>query len=118
MDDLEIHRGDARTITVPLTLDGVAWEIPVGTTIRCTGKLRRDAADAAAVFAKTTADDITAVASTATIVIDPADTDGLAAANVNTTIWCDVQVSGAGFGPWTVAVFRIIVVPDSTRTAP
>lgn len=118
--DLTMTRGDARTMSVPMTLEGVAWEIPVGATVRFTAKRKTSDLDGAAVITKTTGSGITAVADVATITIAPADTDALAAATVNTTLHYDVQVTGAAssFGPWTVASGRLIVEPDVSRAAP
>ena len=118
--DLTMTRGDARTMSVPMTLAGVPWEIPVGATVRFTAKRKTSDADGAAVIAKSTGSGIVAVADVATITIAPADTDALAAARTNETLYYDVQVTGAGssFGPWTVASGRLIVEPDVSRTAP
>lgn len=118
--DLTITRGDARTMSVPMTLNGAAWEIPVGATVRFTVKHQRDDLDSAAVIAKSTGAGIVAVADVATITIAPADTNSLAAKRTTTTLYYDVQVTGAAssFGPWTVATGRLTVVPDVSRTTP
>jgi len=118
MADLTMTRGDARTLDVPITLDGAPWTIPVGATVRFTAKERTTDADGAAKIAKSTGSGITAVDDVATVTIAPADTDALAADGLDATLWYDVQVAGAGFGPWTVARGRLIVQPDVTRATP
>lgn len=118
MADLTMTRGDARVLTVPMTLNGAPWTIPGGATVRFTAKRRTTDADGAAMITKSTGSGITAVGDVATITIAPSDTDALAAARTNETLYYDVQVAGAGFGPWTVATGRLIVKPDVSRTSP
>lgn len=117
MERLSITRGDARELTATLTLDVVDWDIPVGATVRVTGKARRTDADDDAVFTKATGGNgVTVADNIATITLAPADTDGIATGSSPVTLYCDVQVSGPGIGPWTVNKFLLVVEPDVTRT--
>lgn len=117
MADLTMYRGDARTITVDIELEGVAWEVPVGATVRMTAKKSTNNTDAQAVFAKHSGVDggITVDGAVATVELVADDTSELTTVQ---DLQCDVQVAGDDFGPWTVARFVLRVNPDVTITTP
>jgi len=114
-ESLRIHRGDGRTLSVPLTLEGAPWVVPVGAAVRCTAKRNRNDPDSAAVWTKTIGNGVTVAGSTVTVAISPGDTNTL---KRYTVLEVDVQVTPVGGDPITVADFRVQVVQDISRTAP
>lgn len=115
MDQLRMYRGDSREIQLPLSLDGVAWSIPVDATIVVTGKTNLAQEDNEAAFTKTNGDGVSFSTNIVTIQLDPEDTSWITKLTPQ-TLECDVQVSSPTIGPWTVARFQLVVDPDVTRT--
>lgn len=67
-------RGDSRTLTCALTLDGVAYDPPVGSIVLFTVKLNTAEEDVDALFQKTLGYGLLLSGSTATVSIVPNDT--------------------------------------------
>lgn len=116
--DEALRRGDDRTLRVTLTLDGDAWEPPVGTVLRFTARTTlvdtHDLTDdSTAVFTKTTeaSGGITIDGNVAEITIAAVDTNGLPR---DVELYCDVQATVNGERR-TLAAFVLPVVRDVTR---
>lgn len=110
MADLEMTRGDDRTISVTLTDGAVFSESDV---VRFTIKRRHGDSDANAILARsTTAGDITITAGTASTSIPAAATDALPAPVRLVYDWQAVTAAGKV----TLDKGTITVEPDVTRT--
>lgn len=108
MTELSMYRGDDRTLTITASESLAGVE-----DIRFTAKVAR--ADDEAVIAKSITDgiEIGDPDTTATVTIDAADTEDLGPVNLR---W-DIEITDALGKVRTVAVGRLLILPDVTRQA-
>jgi len=109
--DLELERGDARDLSIPLILDGAAYTVPSGANLIFTAKAALSDADASAKFQKSTGAGITTSGSTATVEIVHADTKSL----TETVLYWDIQSQETGGEVYTVRQGKITLKHDATR---
>ncbi len=119
--ELTMHRGDAPSWRFLITDE----DHPEGTDltgvlqVRFTAKRRASDLDADAVISKTVGAGVTITAPATSgyveVALVPGDTSGEESAV--TLVW-DLQVTGAGGDPHTVAFGTLLVQPDISRTAP
>jgi hypothetical protein len=107
-----LYSGDSKTLTIPLTLDGSAFN-PSGFLLIFTAKKSVTDDDSKALIQKVTGTGLTVSGTTATIDLVPQDTASLAREN----LFCDIQAQNLTTGAVaTVAFFRLRIDRDVTRS--
>jgi hypothetical protein len=118
---LAVTRGDRQTFAISITdADGVAVDL-TGITITFTAKRRPTDTDAQAVISLSTAagivTDYDPTLGTATITLDPEDTEDLSDHVIARSLYWDVQIDDMAGDVRTPLSGRLAISADTTRTS-
>jgi hypothetical protein len=112
IDVTRMYRGDSQTITINLFLGEDPWPVPDGATVKATA---RSAHNGPIIWEKESPAGISVVGSAISIILAPADTEGLAMIAATRTLQCDVEVTTVGGDRFTVKRFALVVDADITQ---